>query len=321
MSIDIPADHTDHTDHTDITGQAQLQDVPIETVLQSIDQSLVHLPTYRELYYRWERQQWRTEDIDFIPDCIQWEDLLPEEQERYLSPMAMFYQGEACVTDALSPFVRAAPDEEMRIFLTTQQVDEARHTVFFNRFFSEVIGIDSGRLEDTLLVVRELMNQDSRSILVEALSDVAERIWREPDNLVSLVEGVALYHIIIEGTMALAAQRTLMEQYREENLFPSLRAGMTALTRDESRHVIFGVRFLRDMLQQNPAYAPVVAAAISRYAPAAIATLMPTEKMIDFLLKQQDDPWKAPRYAQDSLRKKLKVIGLSMELPFVSPPS
>jgi ribonucleoside-diphosphate reductase beta chain len=28
-----------------------------------------------------------------------------------------------------------------------------------------------------------------------------------------------------------------------------------------------------------------------------------------------DDPWVTPRYAQESLRKKRKVIGLSMKLP------
>src|SRR6476646_2318669 len=35
----------------------QLQDVPVADILQTIDQGLVHLPTYRELYYPWERQQ------------------------------------------------------------------------------------------------------------------------------------------------------------------------------------------------------------------------------------------------------------------------
>jgi len=34
----------------------------------------------------------------------------------------------------------------------------------------------------------------------------------------------------------------------------------------------------------------------------------------------QQDPWVSPRYALDSLRKKVKVIGLSMDLPVVPPP-
>ncbi len=98
---------------------AQLQQTPIDYVMNIIDQGLVHLPSYRELYYRWERQQWRSQDIDFIPDRIQWEQLLEEEQEEYLYGLAGFFQGEASVTDALAPYVIAMPNEEMRIFVTT----------------------------------------------------------------------------------------------------------------------------------------------------------------------------------------------------------
>ena len=52
----------------------------------------------------------------------------------------MFFFGEDSVTDNLSPYIDAAPKEEQKYFLATQQVDEARHAVFFHRFFSEVIG-------------------------------------------------------------------------------------------------------------------------------------------------------------------------------------
>src|SRR6266849_1096010 len=137
---------------------AQLQQTPIDYVMNIIDQGLVHLPSYRELYYRWERQQWCSQDIDFIPDRIQWEQLLEEEQEEYLYGLAGFFQGEASVTDALAPYVIAMPNEEMRIFVTTQLVDEARHTVFFDRFFKEVMGVDTQKLEDALTVARGYMN-------------------------------------------------------------------------------------------------------------------------------------------------------------------
>ena len=95
MSTDTPADNAD---------LRQLQDIPVDIVLNSIDASLVHLPTYRELYYRWERQQWRTQDIDFIPDRIQWEDMSEEEHEGFLAGLASFYQGEASVTACPQPF-------------------------------------------------------------------------------------------------------------------------------------------------------------------------------------------------------------------------
>ncbi len=44
------------------------------------------------------------------------------------------------MADNLSPFIDAAPREEQKYFLATQQVDEARHAVLFARFMMEVAG-------------------------------------------------------------------------------------------------------------------------------------------------------------------------------------
>ncbi len=186
MSIDMPLESA---------SLAQLQQTPIDSVLNIIEQGLVHLPTYRELYYRWEKQQWRAQDIDFSPDLEQWERMSPEAREDRMYGLSAFFRGEACVTDTLGPYVTAMPDEEMRIFLTTQLVDEARHTVFFARFFKEVLGIDKGTLEDTLAVVTEYMNDQLKYILIDALAEVAERIRQEPGKLAHLVEGITLYHV------------------------------------------------------------------------------------------------------------------------------
>jgi len=302
MSIEMPLESA---------SLAQLQQTPIDSVLNIIDQGLVYLPTYRELFYRWERQQWRAEEIDFTSDRLQWEKMAPEERQDRLFGLSAFFRGEACVTDTLSPYITAMPDEEMRIFVATQLADEARHTVFFARFFKEVLGIDKESLEDTLEDILQYMNK---------LSDVAERIRKEPANLAHLVEGVTLYHVIVEGTMALAGQRSILEFYRQNNLFPAFRGGFTAVARDESRHVVFGVKFLREMIQRDAANARTVKAAIDTYTPVALTALTPKDEYIPNILAMQADPWVTPRYALDSLRKKIKVVGLSMELPVVPPP-
>ena len=311
MSIEMPLENA---------SLAQLQQTPIDNVIDIIDQGLVHLPSYRELFYRWERQQWRAEEINFSADRAQWEQMGAEERQDRLYGLSAFFKGEACVTDTLGPYISAMPDEEMRIFLTTQLADEARHTVFFARFFKEVLGIDKTRLEDTLTEIQQYMNKQLQYILIDSLSDVAERIRQEPTNLAHLVEGVTLYHVIVEGTMALAGQRAILEFYRQNNLFPAFRGGFTAVARDESRHVVFGVKFLREMIQRDAVHARIVKAAIDKYAPVALAALTPEDEYIPNILAMQVDPWVSPRYALDSLRKKIKVIGLILELPVVPPP-
>jgi ribonucleoside-diphosphate reductase beta chain len=293
----------------------ELQSTPIDRVLDIIDHGLVHLPSYRELYYRWENQHWEAGEIDFIPDIIQWEDTAPEERALRIQALATFFQGEASVTDGLAPYVIAMPDEEMRIYVTTQLVDESRHTIFFTRFFNEVLGMDEGSLEATLAKAKAYMNPYSKAIIIEALDDVADRIRRDPRNMEILVEGVTIYHVLIEGTMALAGQRTLLERYRKDNIFPGFRAGFTAVARDESRHVLFGVKFLRDMIHKDPKYAQIVYKTISRHIANAFQSVALPEDRIEALLAEKEDPWETPRYARRSLEKKLRVIGLNIELP------
>ena len=54
--------------------------------------------------------------------------------------------GEERVTTQFSGLVMAYEDESEESFLTTQQVDEARHAVFFKRFMHEVVGVGDGTL-------------------------------------------------------------------------------------------------------------------------------------------------------------------------------
>ena len=119
--------------------------------------------------------------------------------------------------------------------------------------------------------------------------------------------------------MALAGQRSILDLYRMNELFPAFRGGFTAVARDESRHVVFGVKFLRDMIQQDASNARIVHDTIEKYAPTALEGISPAPEQIQMMLANGDDPWMTPRYAQESLGKKLKVIGLSMKLPEVPP--
>src|SRR5260221_4228364 len=177
-----------------------------------------------------------------------------DERSMRIYGLSAFFQGEACVTDTLAPYVLAMPDEEMRIFLTTQLFDEARHTVFFARFFKEVLGVDKEKLEDALAVAREHMNAQLKDILIDSLVEVAEHIRQEPGNLAHLVEGITLYHVVVEGTMALAGQRSILEAYRTSGLFPAFRGGFSSRGRGESRDVGFCGNFLREGIQRRARY-------------------------------------------------------------------
>src|SRR5919197_1198289 len=96
--------------------------------------------SYDDLYGRWEEGNWKATEIDFSEDRSGWASLSEIQRRSALWTYSMFFFGEDSVTENLSPYIDAAPKEEQKYFLATQQVDEARHSLFFHRFFKEVIG-------------------------------------------------------------------------------------------------------------------------------------------------------------------------------------
>jgi ribonucleotide reductase beta subunit family protein with ferritin-like domain len=91
--------------------------------------------SYDKLYRRWEENPWSATGIDFSVDREHWQSKLNDVQrEAALWNYALFLVGEEAVARTLTPVLDAAPEHAQKLFLTTQIVDEARHTVFFDRF-------------------------------------------------------------------------------------------------------------------------------------------------------------------------------------------
>src|SRR5688500_20206693 len=94
----------------------------------------------QQLYELWERQQWQSQAIDLERDKEQWAGLPEEQKEEHLWGLSSFFVGEERVTTQFSGLVMAYEDEQEEAFLTTQQVDEARHMQSFDRWYREVPG-------------------------------------------------------------------------------------------------------------------------------------------------------------------------------------
>src|SRR5688572_9130797 len=110
--------------------------------------------SYEDLYERWERSNWSATALDFGEDRRQWVDRFSDfERHAAVWNYALFFWGEDAVADNLSPYIDAAPREEQKYFLATQQVDEARHAVFFKRFMKEVCGLGDGSVAGGLAAI------------------------------------------------------------------------------------------------------------------------------------------------------------------------
>src|SRR6266576_2870687 len=201
---------------------------------------------YTDLYRRWERANWRASEIDFSRDREDWLERFSEQERRAaLWNYAIFFHGEDSVAENLSPYIDAAPREEQKYFLATQQADEARHTFFFARFMHEVVGTDeslAGALEQT----RDQLPWGFRK-LFGRLDDMAEELRRDRSRP-KLAAAVALYHLVIEASLGQPGQHFIERYLSERDILPGFRAGMRNVALDEQRHIGFGVKLLSDLV-------------------------------------------------------------------------
>jgi ribonucleotide reductase beta subunit family protein with ferritin-like domain len=207
--------------------------------------------SYDDLYARWERGNWRATEIDFSQDVVDWnEKMTPEQRRSALWLYTLFFHGEDSVTDNLSPYIDAAPLEEQKYFLTTQQVDEARHAVFFHRFMREVAGLGSGSIASTLGATDDQITWGHRKVFGR-LDQMADEL-RADRSKPQLARAITLYHVLVEASLAQPGQH-MIESYLEKlDLLPGFREGMRNVALDEQRHIGFGVKVLADLYREDP---------------------------------------------------------------------
>jgi Ribonucleotide reductase, small chain/SCP-2 sterol transfer family len=231
------------------------------------DSNLGSLPTdaitYSDLYARWERGNWRATELDFTEDARQWrEDFTDFERTAALWNYCLFFWGEDAVADNLSPYIDAAPLEEQKYFLATQQVDEARHAVFFKRFMQEVCGIGDGSMSSGLQAIKPQLTVGFRRIFGR-LDEVADEL-RADRSRAKLAAAVALYHIVIEAALAQPGQHFICSYLEERDQLPAFREGMENIAADEQRHIGFGVKLLSDLAREDPVGVPRAVAKLLR---------------------------------------------------------
>lgn len=299
---------------------AQLREVDIEDVYRQMDWLLESRPTPMDLYHRWERQNWSTQDLTFTEDARQWAsmtDFLESLRAELQRTMTLFFIGEQAVTGTLSPLVHAAPDEASRIFLSTQLVDEARHTVFFSRFFDEVVGIKGG-LSAALEVLRDDVVAGFTVIFDNDLVAKTEAVRTDPSDYGAWIEAVTVYHLIVEGMLALTGQKYLLRTVREMGILPDFYSGFTAVARDESRHVNFGVRAVLEAGTRDLALLDRVAGVVDELLEPACRIVAAPDRRFTFKPAESPpnlriNPYEVRSFSLDSLTKRLRVAGLSPE--------
>jgi ribonucleoside-diphosphate reductase beta chain len=275
--------------------------------------SKLKLQDPQRLYQLWERQQWLSQEIDFSRDVSDWGNLSEEQRESGIWLLSSFFIGEERVTTQFSGLVMAYEDESEESFLTTQQVDEARHMQFFNRFYRDVVKIEGEGWEGRLARVREELNDAFVNLFDEALVDAGRRLIADPTDVEAKVDFVTTYHMVIEGTLALTGQHFITDYFEKEGILPGFVEGFKNVARDEHRHVAYGTWFLKEKAGSDEALAQRMRSRLQELIPVASGVLVPPGQdpsedweILGYTSAEVND------FAFKALSRRLKAIGVPL---------
>ena len=294
-------------------GQRRLQDERAGLYGSGGDHDGDGLLDYRQLYALWERQNWKATELDFSVDREQWVVTPREAQESTIWSLGSFYVGEERVTADLAPFLQAAPTGEIELFLATQLVDEARHAAFFDRFGAEVMCLSADDFRGRMREVEQILLSPFREVFDDGLRDVARRIQARPDDLDLFVEGIATYHMVVEGFLAVTGQTLIRDYMLEHSMYPGFCEGFGLVERDEHRHVAFGVRFLRDAIREDARHRETVERVVLELAPKAAYVFAPpyvtdTSDYVSYGYTSRQ----IYGFAYRTLKRRMKVLGIEI---------
>jgi hypothetical protein len=285
------------------------------TIEGSGDNELV---TYERLYRSWEQNPWSATEIDLTADRSDWRARLTGRQrDAVLWNYGMFLVGEGAGTKALTTVLDTDTVFSERIFLSTQIVDEARHHVFFDRFLREVggFGYDTA---STLQAVDRHLCWGFRQV-IEELDRVVDALRKKPKDQPLLAQTVALYHVLIEGSLAVPERQFVPRYVGKLGLMPGFSEGVRNVSRDEARHVAFGVKFLGDLIASSKECRAATIEVFDKALRWSVGFLVPPNGDYSYIECFDASPNHVLASAMRSLDTHLNMIGIARsEIPLLA---
>ena len=176
------------------------------------------LATYSQIV---AKLQWDPTIIDLAPDARAWTDLPDDRRRRLTTLLAGFRVAEDSVAEHLTPFADRAEhvDTMMMWIFFLQRRDEDRHALFFDRVAAEVLRLPGDTPADRLATAREHVPAAFLELFEERLPAMAADLAA---GRTAILDGVRLYHMVLEGAVFTAGQRALLDDL-EDGALPGIR--------------------------------------------------------------------------------------------------
>jgi ribonucleoside-diphosphate reductase beta chain len=277
-----------------------------------VSDSELQLNDPQTLYRRWEDSQWSPFAIELTEDASQWQRMSGDDRDLIFFVLSSLMVAEERITTKFSGLVGAYGSEEEATFLSTQQVDEARHMQFYARFQDEVIAAPDA-IAAHVQRGREMVSDAFRHLFDEELVNAHRRLVAAPEDLAAKVRFVTIYHLILEATLGLTSFKFITDFLSREALLAGFVEGYSKIHHDETRHIGYGVWFLRETVRASGEMADVVRHTLRDLLPSVAASLAPpgTGSAQDFdAIGASSDEIRA--FALSGLTRRLEIIGVPL---------
>ena len=186
---------------------------------------------------------------------------------------------------------------------------------FYARFRDEVIGepqVIAAHVERA----REQVSDSFRKLFDEALVEAHEELVAKPGDLAAKVRFVTLYHLVLESTLGLTTFKFVTDYLNDEGLLPGFVEGYSKIHHDETRHIGYGVWFLRETVREHPEQGDSVRQVLRELLPAVAESLKPpgNGNGSGELLGVTEEEIR--EFALGGLTRRLKLIGVPLETVF-----
>jgi ribonucleoside-diphosphate reductase beta chain len=225
------------------------------------------------------RKQWDAAAIDFTVDARAWPELPDERRHRLMTLLAGFRVAEDAVAEEITPFADAVRRETLASqeslvawTFSLQRRDEERHARLFDRIAAEVLQLPGETPAERRAAAREHAPPGILELFEDQLPTIAGGLATGGSRL---IDGVSLYHMLLEGVVFNAGTQALLDDLADGAL-PGVQEGVQRIERDERWHVGFGLRCLieteptQEQIDDLVARAEAAAAAWGDAVPAAI---------------------------------------------------
>jgi ribonucleoside-diphosphate reductase beta chain len=268
----------------------------------------VHLHDPQMLYRHWEESQWSPWDVDLSADREQWETM--EDRSLISFVLGSLMVAEERITTKFSGLVGADGSEEEVTFLTTQQVDEARHMQFYARFQDEVVS-EPSLIAAHVERARGQVSPAFRTIFDEKLVAAHDRLLASPADRAAKVAFVTIYHLVLEATLGLTTFEFSTRFLTRERLLPGFVAGYGKIHHDEHRHIGYGIWFLRTAVTEDDRMGDIVRGTVRELLPAVAESLTPPAGADASVLGASAEELRG--FALDGLTRRLNIIGVPLD--------